>query len=61
MNEELILGSYQGQEIFHYYSASRPNVWPIQPPVHLVLMALPTRVKEMECQASSSSLVVVVV
>jgi len=41
----------QGQEIFHFYSSSRPNLWPIQPPVQLVLRAFSPRLKQVECEA----------
>jgi hypothetical protein len=42
---------WQGQEIFHFYRASRPNLWPIQPPVQLVGRAFSPRAKQVECEA----------
>jgi len=51
MNEKLSLGSWQGQEIFQFFRASRPNLWPIQPPVQLVLRAFSPRVMQVECEA----------
>ena len=42
---------WQGQEIFHIYRDSRPNLWPIQPPVKLVLRAFSPVVKQVECEA----------
>jgi hypothetical protein len=42
---------WQGQEIVHIYGASRPNLWPIQPPFQLVLRVFSPRVKQVECEA----------
>jgi len=39
------VGTLQGQRIFHFCSASRPNLQPIQPPVQLLIRAFSPRVK----------------
>jgi len=44
VTNEISTYTLQGQEIFHFCRASRPNLWPIQPPVQLVLRAFSPRV-----------------
>jgi hypothetical protein len=47
---KLTLGSGR-VKYFPLYHASRPNLWPIQPPVQLLLRAFSSRVKQVECEA----------
>ena len=41
ITDVISMHTLQGHEIFHFYRASRPNLWPIQPPVQLVLGHFP--------------------
>jgi hypothetical protein len=45
ITDEISMYTLEGDEIFHFYTASRANLWPIQLPVHLVLRAFSPRVK----------------
>ena len=45
ITDKISMYTLQGHEIFHFYRASRPNLWPIQPPFQLVLWAFSPRLK----------------
>jgi hypothetical protein len=54
ITDEISTYTLQGHKIFKFYRASRPNLWPIQPPFQLVLRALSQRLKQVECEADDT-------